>query len=75
MKENDYKKELHRLHDPTRQNLIELSDWAVKQALPWLWAELAGILGKKKVVPLQAHDAIRQGLVQLEWTRCPDKAA
>jgi len=62
MDSNTYKAERFRLDALTHQNLIDLGLWAQKSALPWLWTELAGILGKKRVVPLQAQDAIRQGL-------------
>lgn len=64
MNENDYKTERFRLNESTKQNLIDLAGWAEREALPFLWAELAGILGTKnrRAAPLQNHDAIRQGL-------------
>jgi hypothetical protein len=57
-----YNGEVNRWRDTNRQNLIDLAQWAEKTALPWLWAELAGILGKGSLNPLQAMHAIRQGL-------------
>jgi len=62
MDANQYKTELHRWRDVNRQNLIDLTQWAAQTALPWLWAELAGILGKGSLDPLQPMHAIRQGL-------------
>lgn len=56
-----YKSTLHRLDSKTRANIIELAAWAEKDALPWLWSELAIITSKKKVSPLKPYDAIRQG--------------
>ena len=62
MDANQYKTELDRWRDVNRQNLIDLAQWAAQTALPWLWAELAGILGKESLDPLQPMHAIRQGL-------------
>jgi hypothetical protein len=62
MDANLYKAERRRLDALTRQNLIDLAQWAEKVALPWLWTEVAGILGKGRISPLQPQDAIRQGL-------------
>lgn len=61
MDANQYKADLQKYDAFSEQNMKDLAQWAEQQALPWLWAEIAGILGKK-VVPLQPRDAIRQGL-------------
>jgi hypothetical protein len=63
MDSNQYKAERRRLDALTKQNLLDLAQWAEKGALPWLWTELDGILGKKgRIRPLQPQDAIRHGL-------------
>ena len=62
MDANQYKIELNRRRDLSRQNLIDLAHWAEQTALPWLWTELAGILDKGSLNPLQPTHAIRQGL-------------
>lgn len=59
---DEYKATHQKYEQRTKQNLADLAKWAEQEALPWLWSELAGILGKKKIPPLMPHDAIRQGL-------------
>lgn len=59
---NQYKTDRQRFDALSEQNMNDLAQWAEHQALPWLWNELAGILAKKKLSPLQPHDTIRQGL-------------
>jgi len=59
---NQYKAERHKFDVLSEQNLKDLAQWAEQQALPWLWAELAGILPGKRTAPLQPREAIRQGL-------------
>src|SRR5437773_12563642 len=62
MDAGQYKAELDRLGGVTDNSLLDLAEWAEKEALPWIWRELAGILGQARLVPLQPHEAIRQGL-------------
>ncbi len=59
---NDYKTTLHRMDAETLQNLTDLATWADQSALPWLRNELAGMMPGKRVGPMKAYDAIRQGL-------------
>src|SRR5271154_1566215 len=62
MNADQYKAERRKFDALSEQNLKDLANWAEQQALPWLWAELTGILPGKRVVPLDPRDAIRQGL-------------
>ena len=62
MNENDYKSALNHWRLANRQNLSDLAQWADQDALPWLWKEFAGILGKDHASPLQPSHAIRHGL-------------
>jgi hypothetical protein len=62
MDADQYKTELHRWRAVSRQNLANLARWAEQTALPWLWAELAGILSKGSLKPLRPVHAIRHGL-------------
>jgi hypothetical protein len=62
MNEDDYKRALNGWRNADRQNLAAMAQWAEQDALPWLWKELAGILGQKNARPLQPAEAIRMGL-------------
>src|SRR5271166_2682228 len=62
MDANKYKSDIGQWRECNQQNLTTLAHWAEKAALPWLWTELAGIIGKKGLKPLQPTHAIRQGL-------------
>ena len=72
-----YAKKLNSLEEATEQNFAELSSWAEKVALPWLWIELAGALSARKpahpqarvtppspsLKPMSASDAVRKGIM------------
>jgi hypothetical protein len=58
----EYHTRLHRLRERSVPNLSELAEWGDSEALPWLWQELAGIVGKKRLAPVRPYNAIRNGL-------------
>jgi hypothetical protein len=62
MNADQYKAERGKFDALSEQTLKDLANWAEQQALPWLWAELAGILPGRRTIPLNSQDAIRQGL-------------
>lgn len=57
-----YNGQLARWRNVSQSNLNDLAQWTEQVGLPWLWEELAGILGKKKIEPLLPNHTIRQGL-------------
>ena len=73
---NDYFNRLQQLAEPTSANMIALGAWVEQDALPWLWAELGGIVLEPKrkhpnatrppspsrLLPMKDADAVRQGL-------------
>ena len=62
MNSDKYHATLHRLQERSVPNLAELARWGDSEALPWLWKELAGIVGKRRLAPIRPHNAIRHGL-------------
>jgi hypothetical protein len=62
MNSDQYNITLRRLRERSVGTLSELVEWGDSDAMPWLWQELAGILGKRQLSPMPPHDAIRHGL-------------
>src|SRR5579872_32722 len=62
MDSDQYKAQLGKLRERSVSNLSELAGWGISDALPWLWRELAGIVGRKKLSAMRPYNAIRQGL-------------
>ena len=57
-----YNSQLSHWRSANELNLSDLAQWTEQIGLPWLWHELAGILGRKQVGPLAPEHTIRQGL-------------
>ncbi len=77
MDHNEYIQKLQHLEDCNSANLIALGTWVRNDALPWLWNELGGAIltpkqkhpnaqtapTPRKLTPMAAADAVRQGLM------------
>lgn len=77
MNRNQFVLTLNKYSELNFGNLIELGSWVERDALPWLWEEMSGILPKtvqhpnfpkktisnKKLKPMLPKDAVRNGLV------------
>lgn len=89
MDHNGYTQKLQQLEDCNSANLIALGAWVQSDALPWLWTELGGAIltpkqkhpnaqtapTPRKLTPMSAVDAVRQGLMVSVTDRATKLAA